>query len=81
MQLKVQNTAADFLEPIFKEYTESYPDMKCTLLYCIIMVNILSLIFEVRFFENQKLFNLPICRNGKDKATVGLDIKAWESWK
>ena len=23
--------AADFLEPIFKEYTESYPDMKCML--------------------------------------------------
>ena len=34
-----------------------------------------------KLFENQKLLNLPICRNGKDKATVGLDIKAWENWK
>lgn len=34
-----------------------------------------------KLFENQKLLNLPICRNGKDMATVGLDIKAWESWK
>lgn len=34
-----------------------------------------------KLLENQKLMNLPVCRNGKDKATVGLDIKTWEGWK
>lgn len=34
-----------------------------------------------KLLENQKLLKLPVCRNGKDKATVGLDIKTWETWK
>ena len=34
-----------------------------------------------KLFENQLLLKLPVCRNGKNMATVGLDIKAWESWK
>lgn len=34
-----------------------------------------------KLLENQKLLKLPVCRNGKDKASVGLDIKTWESWK
>ena len=36
---------------------------------------------ENKLFENQELLILPICRNGKDKATFGLDTKEWESWK
>lgn len=35
-----------------------------------------------KLFENQlKLMKQPICRNGKDKATVGLAQKTWEGWK
>ncbi|MCQ2590176.1 MAG: ArsC family transcriptional regulator [Treponema sp.] len=34
-----------------------------------------------KLFENQKLMVLPVCRNGKDKATVGLAVKIWEEWK
>lgn len=34
-----------------------------------------------KLLENQKLLKQPICRNGKDKATVGLNTKVWESWK
>lgn len=37
---------------------------------------------EDKLFENQaKLLKLPVCRNGKQFATVGLDQKTWESWK
>jgi len=37
---------------------------------------------EEKLFENQAtLLKLPVCRNGKDKASVGLDTKTWESWK
>lgn len=36
---------------------------------------------EEKLFECQSLLKLPVCRNGKDKATVGLDVKAWEGWK
>ena len=35
-----------------------------------------------KLFENQlKLMKQPVCRNGKDKATVGLAQKTWEGWK
>lgn len=35
-----------------------------------------------KLFENQlKLMKLPICRNGKQTATVGLQQKTWEEWK
>lgn len=35
-----------------------------------------------KLFENQlKLLKLPICRNGKQLATVGLQQKTWEEWK
>ena len=34
-----------------------------------------------KLLENQKLMKQPICRNGKDKATVGLNTKVWETWK
>lgn len=35
-----------------------------------------------KLFENQlKLMKLPICRNGKNAATVGLAQKTWETWK
>lgn len=35
-----------------------------------------------KLFENQiKLLKLPVCRNGKQAATVGIDIKTWENWK
>lgn len=35
-----------------------------------------------KLYENQlKLLKLPICRNGKQNATVGLQQKTWESWK
>lgn len=34
-----------------------------------------------KLLENQKLLKQPVCRNGKDKATVGLDTKTWETWK
>lgn len=35
-----------------------------------------------KLFENQlKLMKLPVCRNGKQTATVGLQQKIWENWK
>lgn len=35
-----------------------------------------------KLFENQlKLLKLPVCRNGKQAATVGLNQKIWETWK
>ena len=35
-----------------------------------------------KLFENQlKFMKQPICRNGKEKATVGLAQKTWEGWK
>ena len=35
-----------------------------------------------KLFENQlKLLKQPICRNGKNSATVGLEQKVWETWK
>ena len=34
-----------------------------------------------KLFENQLLLKLPVCRNGKNMATVGLQQKIWESWK
>ena len=35
-----------------------------------------------KLFENQlKLLKQPICRNGKDRATIGLSQKVWETWK
>lgn len=34
-----------------------------------------------KLLENQNLLKQPICRNGKDKATVGLATKTWETWK
>lgn len=35
-----------------------------------------------KLFENQlKLMKQPVCRNGKQTATVGLQQKVWESWK
>lgn len=34
-----------------------------------------------KLFEDQKLLKLPVCRNGKNLATVGLEQKIWESWK
>lgn len=35
-----------------------------------------------KLFENQlKLMKQPICRNGKNAATVGLAQKTWEGWK
>lgn len=37
---------------------------------------------EEKLFENQlKLLKLPICRNGKTDATVGINPKIWETWK
>lgn len=35
---------------------------------------------EDKLFENQKLLKLPIVRNGKEDATVGLATKTWEKW-
>jgi len=35
-----------------------------------------------KLFENQlKLMKQPVCRNGKQTATVGLQQKVWETWK
>lgn len=35
-----------------------------------------------KLFENQlKLLKQPVCRNGKNTATVGLDQRTWEGWK
>ena len=36
---------------------------------------------EEKLFENQLLLKLPICRNGKNDATCGLEVKIWEGWK
>ena len=37
---------------------------------------------EQKLFENQlTLMNLPVCRNGKTEATVGMQQKIWEGWK
>ena len=37
---------------------------------------------EEKLFENQmKLLKLPVCRNGKTEATVGMQQKIWEGWK
>ena len=37
---------------------------------------------EQKLFENQaKLLVLPVCRNGKTDATVGMQQKVWEGWK
>lgn len=34
-----------------------------------------------KLFENQlKLLKQPVCRNGKQTATVGLQQKVWENW-
>ena len=35
---------------------------------------------EDKLFENQLLLKLPLCRNGKDAATVGMQQKVWEGW-
>ena len=35
-----------------------------------------------KLFENQlKLMKQPVCRNGRNAATVGLAQKTWETWK
>lgn len=34
-----------------------------------------------KLFENQNLLVLPIVRNGKNLATVGLEPNIWETWK
>ena len=36
---------------------------------------------EEKLFENQLLMKLPVCRNGKNAATCGLEVKIWEGWK
>ena len=37
---------------------------------------------EQKLFENQaKLLKLPVCRNGKADATVGIAEETWKSWK
>ena len=37
---------------------------------------------EDKVFENQlKLLKLPVCRNGKTEATVGMQQKVWENWR
>ena len=36
---------------------------------------------EEKLFENQLLLKLPVCRNGKNAATCGLEVKIWESWR
>ncbi len=36
---------------------------------------------EAKLFENQiTLLKLPVCRNGKTEATVGMQQKTWEKW-
>ena len=36
---------------------------------------------EDKLFENQTtLLKLPVCRNGKTSATVGIQQKTWEAW-
>ncbi len=34
-----------------------------------------------KLFENQMLLKLPVCRNGKTEATVGMQKDIWEKWK
>lgn len=37
---------------------------------------------EEKLFENQEeLLKLPVCRNGKTAATVGIAKDVWETWK
>ena len=36
---------------------------------------------EEKLFENQLFLKLPVCRNGKNAATCGLEVKIWEGWK
>ena len=37
---------------------------------------------EQKLFDNQaQLLKLPVCRNGKTQATVGMQQKIWVSWK
>ena len=36
---------------------------------------------EEKLFESQLLLKLPVCRNGKNAATCGLEVKIWEGWK
>ena len=37
---------------------------------------------EQKLFENQaKLLKLPVCRNGKADATIGIAEETWKSWK
>lgn len=37
---------------------------------------------EEKLFENQlTLLKLPVCRNGKTEATIGICQKTWEQWK
>lgn len=36
---------------------------------------------ENKLYENQMLLKLPVCRNGKTIATVGMQQKIWETWK
>ncbi len=37
---------------------------------------------EDKLFENQtKLLVQPVCRNGRQAATVGMEQKVWETWK
>lgn len=36
---------------------------------------------ESKLFENQaQLLKVPVCRNGKTKATVGMDTDVWKTW-
>ena len=36
---------------------------------------------EEKLFENQlKLLKLPICRNGKNAASCGINEKLWQNW-
>lgn len=36
---------------------------------------------ESKLFENQaQLLKVPVCRNGKTEATVGMDTDAWKTW-
>lgn len=34
-----------------------------------------------KLLENPLLMKLPVCRNGKDKATCGMAAPVWETWK
>ncbi len=35
---------------------------------------------EDKLFNNQNLLKQPVVRNGKTQATVGLNLKTWETW-